>query len=131
MMVKPWHEIAKPHKDVLEGTFKQSGFAADISLDPTAIRQVLKRPLKAINAHPVWHGRLRDDPGERASRPLLRPGWPRSQSLSTVVSSIPLRCTEAKTGLCDDRSQKYDDGSFFRNQFQNTLSAKMTWIVTG
>ncbi len=31
MMIKPWREIAKPHKDVLEGTFKQSEFAADIS----------------------------------------------------------------------------------------------------
>jgi uncharacterized protein len=32
MSLKPWREIAKPHKDVLEGTFKQSKFAADISL---------------------------------------------------------------------------------------------------
>jgi len=32
MSLKPWREIAKPHKDVLEGTFKQSEFAADISL---------------------------------------------------------------------------------------------------
>ena len=32
MTIKPWREIAKPHKDVLEGTFKQSEFAADISL---------------------------------------------------------------------------------------------------
>ena len=32
MTLKPWREIAKPHKDVLEGTFKQSEFAADISL---------------------------------------------------------------------------------------------------
>jgi predicted AAA+ superfamily ATPase len=32
MTIKPWREIAKPHKDVLEGTFKQSAFAADISL---------------------------------------------------------------------------------------------------
>ena len=31
MTMKPWREIAKPHKDVLEGTFKQSEFAADIS----------------------------------------------------------------------------------------------------
>ena len=31
MTIKPWREIAKPHKDVLEGTFKQSEFAADIS----------------------------------------------------------------------------------------------------
>jgi len=31
MSIKPWREIAKPHKDVLEGTFKQSEFAADIS----------------------------------------------------------------------------------------------------
>ena len=31
MAIKPWREIAKPHKDVLEGTFKQSEFAADIS----------------------------------------------------------------------------------------------------
>lgn len=31
MSVKPWREVAKPHKDVLEGTFKQSEFAADIS----------------------------------------------------------------------------------------------------
>ncbi|WP_029406945.1 ATP-binding protein [Thiomicrorhabdus sp. Milos-T2] len=31
MSLKPWREIAKPHKDVLEGTFKQSEFAADIS----------------------------------------------------------------------------------------------------
>ena len=31
MSMKPWREIARPHKDVLEGTFKQSEFAADIS----------------------------------------------------------------------------------------------------
>jgi len=31
MSIKPWREIAKPHKDVLEGTFKQAEFAADIS----------------------------------------------------------------------------------------------------
>ena len=31
MSIKPWREIAKPHRDVLEGTFKQSEFAADIS----------------------------------------------------------------------------------------------------
>jgi predicted AAA+ superfamily ATPase len=29
--MKPWREIAVPHKDVLEGTFQQSEFAADIS----------------------------------------------------------------------------------------------------
>ena len=29
--MKPWRQIACPHKDVLEGTFKQSEFAADIS----------------------------------------------------------------------------------------------------
>ena len=31
MTIKPWREIAKPHKDVLKGTFKQSEFAADIT----------------------------------------------------------------------------------------------------
>ncbi|KPV39926.1 hypothetical protein AN478_06940 [Thiohalorhabdus denitrificans] len=31
MAIKPWREIAKPHRDVLEGTFQQSEFAADIS----------------------------------------------------------------------------------------------------
>ena len=31
MSLKPWREIAHPHKDVLEGTFKQSEFAADIT----------------------------------------------------------------------------------------------------
>ncbi len=31
MSLKPWREIAIPHKDVLEGTFKQSEFAADIT----------------------------------------------------------------------------------------------------
>lgn len=31
MSAKPWREVAKPHKDVLEGTFKQSEFAADIT----------------------------------------------------------------------------------------------------
>lgn len=31
MSMKPWKEIARPHKDVLEGTFKQSEFAADIT----------------------------------------------------------------------------------------------------
>lgn len=29
--IKPWREVANPHKDVLHGTFKQSEFAADIS----------------------------------------------------------------------------------------------------
>lgn len=29
--LKPWREIARPHQDVLHGTFKQSEFAADIS----------------------------------------------------------------------------------------------------
>ena len=31
MSLKPWREIATPHKDVLAGTFKQSEFAADIT----------------------------------------------------------------------------------------------------
>lgn len=31
MSVRPWREIAQPHEDVLEGTFKQSEFAADIT----------------------------------------------------------------------------------------------------
>jgi predicted AAA+ superfamily ATPase len=30
-MTKPWREIAVPHRDVLEGTFQQSEFAADIT----------------------------------------------------------------------------------------------------
>ena len=29
--MKPWRQIARPHHDVLEGTFRQSEFAADIS----------------------------------------------------------------------------------------------------
>src|SRR5271170_1730148 len=29
--MKPWREVAIPHRDVLEGTFLQSEFAADIS----------------------------------------------------------------------------------------------------
>ena len=31
MPVKPWRQIATPHPDVLEGTFQQSEFAADIT----------------------------------------------------------------------------------------------------
>lgn len=31
MSLKPWREIAQPHKDVLAGTFQQSEFAADIT----------------------------------------------------------------------------------------------------
>ncbi|MBW0295953.1 hypothetical protein B4P00_06855 [Shewanella xiamenensis] len=31
MSLKPWREVARPHRDVLEGTFKQSEFAADIT----------------------------------------------------------------------------------------------------
>ncbi len=31
MSLKPWREIATPHKDVLKGTFQQSEFAADIT----------------------------------------------------------------------------------------------------
>ena len=30
--MKPWREIAVPHADVLEGTFQQSEFTADITL---------------------------------------------------------------------------------------------------
>ena len=29
--MKPWREITVPHRDVLEGTFQQSEFAADIT----------------------------------------------------------------------------------------------------
>jgi hypothetical protein len=29
--MKPWREIAVPHRDVLKGTFQQSEFAADIT----------------------------------------------------------------------------------------------------
>ena len=29
-MIKPWREVAKPHADVLAGTFVQSDFAVDI-----------------------------------------------------------------------------------------------------
>jgi hypothetical protein len=31
MSLKPWREIATPHKDILAGTFRQPEFAADIS----------------------------------------------------------------------------------------------------
>lgn len=31
MSIKPWREIAIPHQDVLQGTFQQSEFAADLS----------------------------------------------------------------------------------------------------
>jgi predicted AAA+ superfamily ATPase len=31
MTIRPWREVAHPHKDVLEGSFQQSEFAADIS----------------------------------------------------------------------------------------------------
>ena len=31
MTLKPWREVAVPHRDVLEGTFQQSEFAADIT----------------------------------------------------------------------------------------------------
>lgn len=31
MSLKPWIEIARPHRDVLQGTFQQSEFAADIT----------------------------------------------------------------------------------------------------
>jgi len=31
MTIRPWREIAVPHRDVLEGTFQQSEFAADIT----------------------------------------------------------------------------------------------------
>ena len=37
MSLKPWREIARPHKDVLEGTFKQSEFAADITQVATGV----------------------------------------------------------------------------------------------
>ncbi len=37
MSLKPWREIAKPHKDVLEGSFKQSEFAADITQVATGV----------------------------------------------------------------------------------------------
>src|SRR5215831_1023022 len=30
-MLKPWREIAVPHNDVLQGTFQQAEFAADLS----------------------------------------------------------------------------------------------------
>ena len=29
--MKPWREVVIPHPDVLEGTFQQSEFAADIN----------------------------------------------------------------------------------------------------
>ena len=35
--MKPWREIATPHPDVLEGTFQQSEFAADITAVHTGI----------------------------------------------------------------------------------------------
>lgn len=31
MTLKPWRELIQPHKDVLDGTFKQSEFAADLT----------------------------------------------------------------------------------------------------
>src|SRR6266567_5098848 len=31
MSLKPWREVIVPHRDVLEGTFQQSEFAADIT----------------------------------------------------------------------------------------------------
>ena len=31
MTLKPWREVVVPHKDVLQGTFLQSEFAADLT----------------------------------------------------------------------------------------------------
>ena len=31
MSLKPWREVIVPHPDVLNGTFQQSEFAADLS----------------------------------------------------------------------------------------------------
>ena len=39
MTIKPWREVAHPHKDVLAGTFKQSEFAADISQVHSGVAQ--------------------------------------------------------------------------------------------
>src|SRR5690348_9092738 len=38
--MKPWREIAIPHPDVLEGTFQQSEFAADL----TAVHKGIASP---------------------------------------------------------------------------------------
>ena len=42
--MKPWREIAVPHRDVLEGTFQQSEFAADLTAVQTG-RATAGRPL--------------------------------------------------------------------------------------
>ena len=31
MTLKPWREVIEPHKDVLEGNFDESEFAADLT----------------------------------------------------------------------------------------------------
>jgi len=31
MSLKPWREVVSPHTDVLEGTFQEAEFAADLS----------------------------------------------------------------------------------------------------
>ena len=41
--MKPWREIAHPHKDVREGSLQQSEFAADISAVVQGIASLVKR----------------------------------------------------------------------------------------
>ena len=70
--MKPWREVARPHKDVLEGTFQQSDFAADISrvangtATPDAVRACFRRasrgrrPRMRPLQHPRWLHRYHD-----------------------------------------------------------------------
>ena len=44
--MKPWREVAVPHRDVLEGTFQQAEFAADITAVNTG-RASVPSPKKA------------------------------------------------------------------------------------
>jgi hypothetical protein len=77
--MKPWREVAAPHKDVLEGTFLQSEFAADITAvrNGKAMRASI-RTRRVLRAH-LHHRRHAHpaDPGRRAAeRAGRRAGHP-------------------------------------------------------
>jgi uncharacterized protein len=83
--MKPWREIAVPHQDVLQGTFQQAEFAADISAvrdkkasheyqDATAFfeRTFITEGMRLLLTQ-VAH-RLNREP-ERGAPPAAKPRW--------------------------------------------------------
>ena len=100
--MKPWREVVIPHPDVLEGTFQQSEFAADI----TAVRKgeatrEYQDPIAFFSAH-LHHRRH----GNAANASRAAAQWYRWRASHSIANGLWWRQNAHSIGSLSSHNEK-------------------------